>query len=228
MTILILLFYWLVSIGALVAPLTTKGTTVRSRVRAQIRDYIRGNGTTGLGDSNLGGFLKTLESTAADDDRILTFNPNEVAGTWRVIHAPHIESLSTLFAQFTPIEYHLTPDLKMTSCVKYTTRVGNSSGWLCTSGFYTVEASTGNVKIVWDNVWWNADDRERPTPPEEGSFSDAIQKLGKIGFIEPLSFFPVRYVDKEFAIFQFFGFTISAMKVPTPKPGILVRNTARS
>ena len=171
---------------------------------------------TGLDDSNLGDFLKTLESTA--DESNLRFDPKEVAGMWRVIHAPHIEFLSKLFAQFTPIEYHLTPDLKMTSCVKYTTSMANTSGWLCTSGFYTVEASTGKVKIVWNKAWWNADERERPTPPEEGTFAAIIQTLGKIGFIEPLSFFPVKYVDKDFAIFQFFGFTISAMKQPKPKP----------
>eukprot|EP00977_Amphora_coffeiformis_P022439 scaffold10861_cov180-Amphora_coffeaeformis.AAC.26 len=211
--------------GALVAPMTTKGSTARSRVRTQIRDYMRSNGITGLGDGNLGNFLKTLESTT--DESNLRFDPKEVAGTWRVIHAPHIEFLSKLFARFSPIEYHLTPDLKMTSCVKYTTSVGGASGWLCTSGFYTVEVFTGNVKIVWDRVWWNADERERPTPPEQGSFADVIQILGKIGFIEPLSFFLVKYVDKEIAIFQFFGFTISAMKQPNLKPGILVSDAAR-
>ena len=219
--IILLLLSWFASTGALVAPLTTKVATARSSVRTQIRNYIRGNGTIGLDDSTIGEFLKTLESTA--DESTLRFDPKEVAGSWRVIHAPHIAFLSNVFAQFAPIEYHLTQDLKMTSCVKYTTSIGGATGWLCTSGFYTVEPSTGNVKIVWDKTWWNVE-RERPTPPEEGIFSTFIQKLGEIGFIEPLSFFPVKYADKDFAIFQFFGFTISAMKQPNPKPGILVSN----
>ena len=204
---------------ALVAPLTTAS---RSDARAQIKDYMQGlHSDTLLDDERLGTLLARLQSTAADKSS-LKFDPKSVAGMWRVIHAPHISFLSKLFARFSPIEYHLTEDLKMTSCVKYVSSSGDASGWLCTSGYYTIEPEEDLVRIVWDCAWWNANERDRPTPPEEGTFPALIQKLGEIGFIEPLSFFPVKYVDEEFAIFQFFGFTISAMKQADPQPGILV------
>lgn len=204
---------------ALVAPLTT---TSRSAVRAQIKEYLHEHDgvSSGLDDEQLGTLLARLQSTS--DKSSLKFDPKTVAGMWRVIHAPHIAFLSKLFARFSPIEYHLTEDLKMTSCVKYVTSTGDASGWLCTSGYYTVEPENELVKIVWDRAWWNANKRDRPTPPEEGIFPALIQKLGEIGFIEPLSFFPVKYVDEDFAIFQFFGFTISAMKQTDPQPAILV------
>ena len=204
---------------ALVAPLTARS---RSEARTQIRDYLQELTGNNLDDERLGGLLSRLESTADDEGTLQKFDPKAVAGMWQVIHAPHIAFLSKLFARFSPIEYHLTEDLKMTSCVKYVTSTGNTSGWLCTSGYYTVQPEKGIVKIVWDTAWWNADQRDRPTPPGEGVFPTTIQKLGEVGFIEPLSFFPVKYVDNDFCIFQFFGFTISAMKLPPPQPGMLI------
>lgn len=215
-SVLTLLLWSLLNSGsALVAPVAS---TRRTEVKVHIQNYIKDNDVTTLDDGTLGKWVKELESSA--DESTVVFDPAAVAGMWRVIHAPHISLLSKLFARFSPIEYHLTSNLKMTSCVKYTT--GDAAGWLCTAGFYTVEPSSGNVKIVWDQAWWNVEERDRPTPPEQGIFPATIQKLGEIGFIEPLSFFPVKYVDQDFAIFQFFGFTITAMKQPNPKPALFV------
>lgn len=231
MVILLWLSWCASTFGAMVSPMPKKArpppppTTARSTVRTQIRNYVQASGTTGLDDRRIGELVKALESTA--DESTLRFDPKEVAGMWRVFHAPHIESLSKFFVRFSPIEYHVTKEMEMTSCVKYVTSLGGASGWLCTSGFYTVEPSAATVRIIWDKAWWNSDERERPTPPGQGIFPDLIQSLGKIGFIEPLSFFPVKYVDKDFVIFQFFGFTISAMKQPNPKRGVLVGDTTQ-
>ena len=223
MRIIFFLSSLLVSAVALVPPTANH----RLDARAQIRNYIQGEqgiaAPPALDDERLGKLIsRLLESTG--DQSTLQFDPKAVAGMWRVIHAPHIAFLSKLYARFSPIEYHLTEDLNMTSCVKYVTSVGNASGWLCTSGYYTMEPEKNLVRIVWSRAWWNADKRDRPTPPEQGRYPATIQRLGEIGFIEPLSFFPVKYVDEEFAIFQFFGFTITAMKQPDPHPAILVSN----
>ena len=221
----LLLSFFLVGSYSLVTP----ATTARNDVRNQLVNYL--NSPEAADDSALdnpvvGKWVKELESTT--EKSTLQFDPKTVAGMWQVIHAPHIAFLSKLFAKFSPIEYHLTEDLKMTSCVKYTTSTGGASGWLCTSGYYMTELDKGIVRIVWDKVWWNAAERQRPTPPEDGIFPGTIQRLGEVGFIEPLSFFPVKYVDDQFAIFQFFGFTITAMKQPDPMPSMLVSDTDKA
>ena len=219
--IVIISFLLAYKASALLAP---SPATARSETKRQIREYVRAQESMALNDRTLGEWVKALQSAA--DDSTLSFDPTTVAGMWQVIHAPHIAFLSSMFGRFSPIEYHLTKDSKMASCVKYCTNIGSSKGWLCTSGYYYTEDSstnTGNVRIVWDKAWWNAEDRKRPTPPEQGIFPQSIQKLGEIGFIEPLSFFPIKYVDNEFCIFQFFGFTITAMKKPNPKPAIFVK-----
>jgi hypothetical protein len=192
-----------------------------------------------LDDDNVGDLIQQLLHTTTSQPRVLDldFDPKTVAGTWKVIHAPHIVWLSNVLllgtTKFGPIEYHLTVNQQITSCVKYTTTTTtipfwnrrhsqSSGGWLCTSGYYTNDSddcdTTTNdnsntvVRIVWDMVWWNTEPYERPTPPNEGSFPNSIQGLGTLGFVEPLSFFPVLYVDEQFVVFQFFGLTITAMK----------------
>ena len=143
-----------------------------------------------------------------------------VAGTWRVVHAPHLYFLANFaLAKFRPIEYRLTGNQEMAASVQYRSLLGNFRGWLSTSGTYDMESTTtGNgkpgvlVRIVWDKCWWNIGEKSRPTSPQDGDFANIIQFLGMIGFIELLSFFPIRYVDDELAIFTFFGLRITAAK----------------
>jgi hypothetical protein len=198
-------------------------------VKERLRDYLlpaeanHSPPTTALDDATVGSLLKELQSTPERDNH-RSFDPRAVAGTWRVIHAPHLAALSRLFlARISPIEYHLTKEGQMASSVQYAVPIVNRVGWLCTSGYYTVEPTSGTVQIVWDRAWWNADQRARPTPPEEGIFPASIQRLGMFGFIERLSLFPIDYVDEEIAIFRFLGLKITAMKQQTnPEPDIFV------
>jgi hypothetical protein len=161
-----------------------------------------------LNDPELGQALERVKEAAIASDKI--FDPEAVAGTWRVVHAPHLDFLSNFaLTKFPTIEYYLTGDGKMASSVQYRSNIFGE-GWLNTAGYYRVEESTGNVRIVFDKTWWNIGLSPRPTPPEEGDFPQLIQSLGEIGFMENLSFFPIEYVDEKLAIFKFFGFAITA------------------
>ena len=161
-----------------------------------------------LNDPDLGNALERLREASRLTDT--TFEPKAVAGRWRVVHAPHLAFLSKfVLCKFQPIEYYLTSDGRMAASVRYKSSIFGE-GWLSTAGYYTTEGST--VRIVWNQTWWNNSPMERPSPPEEGFQADLIQSLGEIGFIEPLSFFPIQYVDEDLAIFKFFGFTITASR----------------
>ena len=213
---------------ALSSSTTTTAKIRLSQAQTRVKNILLRAPTTWsdreLDDKELGDALKELELSVVDEDCYRTFDPSAVAGTWTVIHAPHIAALSKLaLAKFRPIEYYLTQDMKMASSVRYKSLFGGNHGWLSTSGFYKIDPENGNVVIVWDKAWWNAvDDSGRPTPPKEGIFADLIQTLGMIGFIEELSFFPIKYVDEDIAIFKFFFFTITALRIPDPKPALYV------
>jgi hypothetical protein len=243
-------------------------TTLRQQIRDQITQAAKTepHTSTTLNDENIGTLVQqlleasvsasaqqkqsstgtstisgTASSTTSSSPTTVHFDPTTVAGMWRVIHAPHIARLSRfLMLQFDPIEYHLSNDLQLSSCVKYHFHPFAASGWLCTSGYYTTTTTTttsNSVRIVWEKVWWNSNEinkhqssrssnserqlqeQDQPTPPEEGNFPNLIQRLGILGFIEPLSYFPILYVDEQLAIFQFFGFTITAMKQVVPEVG---------
>jgi hypothetical protein len=216
-------------------------------VKERLRDYLGvpeagshqpTTTTTALDDAVVGRLLKELQSTPERANH-RSFDPQRVAGTWRVIHAPHLAVLSKVVqATFSPIEYHLTKEGHMAASVQYALPLAKLAGWLCTSGYYyvdddTVEAtsagSTTVVQIVWNRAWWNADRRVRPTPPEEGLFPTSIQRLGMLGFRKSLSFFPVDYVDEEIAIFRFLGLHITAMKqLADPQPAIFVARAGLS
>ena len=190
-----------------------------------------------LNDSELGSYISNLLSICLQEEEsnqnansgafasnnFRSFEPVQVAGTWRVVHAPHLWFLAKFaLAKFRPIEYCLTADGTMASYVRYQSFVGDYQGWLCTSGTYRLdEENNGDlnnqqpplVRIVWDKCWWNIGNTERPTVPEKGDFATWIQELGMIGFIEPLSFFPILYVDDKLVVFSFFGLQITAAKI---------------
>ena len=149
-----------------------------------------------------------------------------VAGTWRVVHAPHIDTLSQLaLTTFDPIEYVIAADGSITSNVRYSSKLVGS-GWLCTDGTIenVVGESTPMVKIVWENIWWAPTEAATPpaSPAADGVLlPDLIQAIGHVGFIEPLSVFPVRMIDlgsggtdaPAIGIFNFQSFTITATRV---------------
>jgi len=173
-----------------------------------------------LNDAVLGAHISDLLSEATEETKV--FNPANVAGTWQVVHAPHLAFLSNfVLSKFRPIEYYLEADGKIASSVRYNSFVAGY-GWLSTAGYYDVDPQNGNVRIVWDRCWWSTGYLDRPTPPEDGFLAPLIQSLGMIGFLEGLSFFPIGYVDETLATFYFFGLRITATKVEEPQPSIYV------
>jgi|EP00900_Chrysochromulina_parva_P007911 hypothetical protein len=140
----------------------------------------------------------------------------QVAGTWRVVNAPHIDTLSSvLFTKFSPIEYVLGPSGEIASYVRYSGLPG--TGWLCTDGTIENVADSGRptVKVVWDRIWWVPSGTTSHPAFEDGAFSPLIQALGRLGFIEDLSVFPVRFVQDDVAVFDFQSFTVTAQRQVT-------------
>ena len=140
----------------------------------------------------------------------------QVAGTWRVVNAPHIDTLSSvLFTKFSPIEYVLGPSGEIASYVRYYGLPG--TGWLCTDGTIENVAESGRptVKIVWDRIWWVPGGTTSPPAFEDGAFSRLVQGLGRLGFIEDLSVFPVRFLQDDVAVFNFQSFTVTAQRQVT-------------
>jgi hypothetical protein len=71
------------------------------------------------------------------------------------------------------------------------------------------------VKIVWDRIWWVPSGTTSHPAFEDGAFSPLIQALGRLGFIEDLSVFPVRFVQDDVAVFDFQSFTVTAQRQVT-------------
>lgn len=170
-------------------------------------------------DAALGAEIKSLLATAPPP--VAAVDWSKVAGTWRVVHAPHIDTLSKLALATFDIQYHITADGGIGSYVRYHSPfVG--AGWLCTDGTIENEVDSSpqdppSVRIVWDRVWWVPKDDYRrgpPTDPEANDvvLRDVVQAIGKAGFIESLSVFPVRYVDESLGIFNFQAFTVSTVR----------------
>jgi hypothetical protein len=172
----------------------------------------------GRTDPELAAEVKSLLSTASPPSSALDWS--DVAGTWKVVHAPHIDTLSKLAMASFDIQYKITPEGSIASYVRYYSPIVGA-GWLCTDGFIanepTTEAASSSVRIVWDQIWWVPSDDYRSGPPTDPQAEDAalpkiVQAVGKAGFIESLSVFPVRYVDARVAIFNFQAFTVTCMR----------------
>jgi len=223
--LVLLLHYTAILPTTLAFSLTNNQLATPSEARTLVEKLIPTVNT--LNDPDMGKALESLQATARKED--LVFDPEAVAGKWRVVHAPHLAFLSQFaLAKLQPIEYYLTPDLKMATSVRYRSNL-YGEGWLNTAGYYTTTATedspTGTVSIVWDEVWWNNKATERPTPPNEGFLAEFVQSLGTLGFFENLSFFPIRYVDNDLTIFEFFGFTITAARYDSSTDGLYVSSS---
>ena len=170
-------------------------------------------------DADLATAIANLIEEAPQPARVVDFK--RTTGAWRVVHAPHIDALSKLaLTKFSPIEYLLDENGGITSNVKYESSIFGC-GWLCTDGSVVNEpdGDTAQVKIVWDRIWWAPTAADAPPPaPHEGALRELVQAMGKAGFIDPLSIFPVRYVGDELAAFNFQSFTVTAQRTAASRP----------
>ena len=170
-------------------------------------------------DETLASAVKTMLAEAPAPT-VVDFG--QTAGTWRVVNAPHIDTLSKLaLTTFDPIEYRMTPRGDIASYVRYDSRIFGS-GYLCTDGTIenVAEADKPTVRIIWDRIWWQpgGEAGKPPVNPEaEGSafLRPLVQALGRAGFIEAFSVFPVRYVDVDsgLAVFDFSVFSVTTRRV---------------
>mmetsp|Transcript_19887 Transcript_19887/g.30291 ORF Transcript_19887/g.30291 Transcript_19887/m.30291 type:complete len:224 (+) Transcript_19887:40-711(+) len=130
-------------------------------------------------------------------------------GRWRVAYAPHISKLgSVLFTNFDQIIYDIGPQNQITSHVHYST-IGNHEGWLSTRGTFEFNGFQSSVK--WYDIWW--DPSAQLPSNNDGAYSDLIQSIGRLAFIDTFAHFPVQYLDANLCVFLFplFGTRIAAI-----------------
>uniref|UniRef100_A0A7S3APN4 Uncharacterized protein n=2 Tax=Haptolina ericina TaxID=156174 RepID=A0A7S3APN4_9EUKA len=100
----------------------------------------------------------------------------------------------------------------MVSNVRYSSRVAGD-GWLCTSGVVASDLAAPKVSIIWDRIWWlPGGEADAPPRASEGILRPIVQALGRAGFIEGLSVFPVRYLQDDLCIFNFQAFTVTTIR----------------
>jgi hypothetical protein len=125
-------------------------------------------------------------------------------GTWRVMHAPHIEALASLFRVRFDVSYTLDEADGISSDVRYEGADGSpwGDGWLSTRGRWEA-IDDAAVRIVWDEIWWTPG-APAPAPSRPpGRVADAVQALGRAGMIESVSVFPIELVDPSVCAFRF-------------------------
>lgn len=146
-------------------------------------------------------------------------------GTWRVIYAPHITTLSKILlggGRFDPILYDMRSNGKIVSHVRYEIPIIGESGWLSVSGTYGSEDEDKVCRVDFDEAWIkrNSDDDDDSPYPDINAvppslFKKIIQNLGRAGFIDSVSIFPVSYLDNDTIVFDFqlLGTRICARKI---------------
>uniref|UniRef100_A0A7S4MUL8 Plastid lipid-associated protein/fibrillin conserved domain-containing protein n=1 Tax=Prymnesium polylepis TaxID=72548 RepID=A0A7S4MUL8_9EUKA len=146
----------------------------------------------------------------------------EVEGTWGVVSAPLIDTISRLALTQFGIEYRIGAAGTIGATVRYDSRLVGS-GWLCTDGTIknVVGAPAPTVSLVWERIWWQPGGKASAPPLDpdvEGATAlrPVVQALGRLGFSESLAVFPVRYVDSSagIAVFQFQGLTVAVRRMP--------------
>ena len=132
-------------------------------------------------------------------------------GTWRVKHAPHIRTLSSVFFSKFDIAYHIKGK-NIVSNVRFTTPI--VSGWLNASG--TVDSlNEYDSEVLFDTFWVDISKLEPSEHPSTDVLSSVINSVGQKGFVPSLSRFPVWWLDADYCIFEFppLGVNITAQRV---------------
>jgi len=151
---------------------------------------------------------------------------NIAPGTWQIVYAPHISTLSGLLAgSFDPVLYKLNSDGTIVSHAKYSFPI-IGQGWLSVSGTYGSEDGCDICRVDFDRAWIEVGQQDGSSSEELqpiGSFDDSpddwykgvVNSLGQMGFRREFAVFPVSYLDNDTIVFDFelFGTRICARKV---------------
>lgn len=144
------------------------------------------------------------------------------SGTWKVVYAPHMTTISGLFGGKFDVQYTLNPDGTMVSHARYEFPI-IKSGYLSVSGTYgSVDENVSRVDfnkawikpLVGDNIEYDMPYNSLDEVPD--SFvKNAINSIGKAMFIDAFAMFPVSFLDDDTIVFDFelLGTRICAKKI---------------
>lgn len=167
----------------------------------------------------------TKENPTDSPGSTTSFTPLAI-GTWRIVYAPHIFTMASLFqGSFDPVYYIMKQKGQITSHARFQFPI-IGTGWLSVSGTYSSQDEQNVCRVDFDKAWvkWSYDDtgynnNDMPyksfeeVPPSP--WKDIIQTLGNWFFIDAVSVFPVSYLDYDTIVFDFelLGTRICARKI---------------
>ena len=142
------------------------------------------------------------------------------SGNWNVVHAPHINRMSSILNTKFNISYTLAPNAtspvsasstaettpQFWSTVKYESPLFGS-GWLSASG-RLLSAGNDSLELRFDTFWVDEGSEKsklRPFLTQEtmNSGDKIITAIGKLTFFEGLARFPVLYLDTDAGVSVF-------------------------
>ena len=118
-------------------------------------------------------------------------------GTWRIIYAPHISTLSSVVGgSFDPVFYNMNNDFfEIVSHAKYNFPV-LSKGWLSVSGIYDNVENDRYCKVEFDRAWIGVGSKNKFDLIDDAPdtwYKNVIDSLGQLGFCKEFAVFPVLY-----------------------------------
>mmetsp|Transcript_41090 Transcript_41090/g.95184 ORF Transcript_41090/g.95184 Transcript_41090/m.95184 type:complete len:272 (+) Transcript_41090:1-816(+) len=123
------------------------------------------------------------------------------AGSWEVVHAPHIERLAVLLGARFIVRYAFDEEATIRSDVRYDSWLVGG-GWLTTRGRWEAVDDT-TVRIVWTEVWASPG-VDKPTLDQPGGpLSQAVQRLGMAAMVKEVSEFSIELLSEELVSFRF-------------------------
>jgi len=145
--------------------------------------------------------LNAMDVLIEDGKTKGTYEGTESAwnGTWRLLYAPHLVVLSTLFLSKIDVSYDFQKGSSIQANVKYRSPVFQK-GWLNSSGGIGLPQPK-KAMVSFDKFWVDVGEMDKPMSGE--NLNPAINFLGKILFFETIATFPVLYLDKDICIFRF-------------------------
>jgi len=122
-------------------------------------------------------------------------------GTWRVVHAPHIEQLGRVLG----VEFDVTYELDARDGISSHVRYGGAltgGGFLSARGAWApLDART--VRVIWEDIWWSPGAEVPVREPPSGALAQLVQRIGRAGMLPELSAFPVELLASTLCAFRF-------------------------